>query len=242
MNSEGMLQYVKGLDITRQLPELEKSCITVKKGQPMTEQLLEKIRQVVDFSCQKQFVVWVSLLTGFFLILRKSNLVLLSRMHDAVHNITHQDVRYGRRVMLVFIHWSKTNQYRQKISKFPMLADNNHDICPIRWILHMVDCIPAAPSHNLFSFIEPNGMVLPITYRDLMVNLRNCLKLVGVTNPLDFSSHSLRRGGTTKAFKQNIAERTIMEMGGWTSQCYKQYIEVDIETKLKAWHKFTHRK
>ena len=45
----------------------------VKKAQPLTKKLLSKIHDVVDFTSQKQFVVWITLITGFFLLLRKSN-------------------------------------------------------------------------------------------------------------------------------------------------------------------------
>ena len=79
----------------------------VKHAEPMTEKLLNRILYVVDLDNQKQLVVWVSLLTGYYLVLRKSNLVPLSRVHDTVHNITRQDVRYDDGLMIVFIRWTK---------------------------------------------------------------------------------------------------------------------------------------
>ena len=54
----------------------------------MTNQLLEKILHVVDFEQDKQLVIWTSMLTGFNLVLRKSNIVPLKRVHDSVHNIS----------------------------------------------------------------------------------------------------------------------------------------------------------
>ena len=182
-------------------------------------------------------MVWVALLTGFNMYLRKSNLVPLSRLHDRMHNISRRDVRYDAGVLVIFIRWTKTNQYGEKISEKIIVGDNNCDICPVRWIKYMTDRIPANPNHNLFSYHSKTGIV-PITYRDLMQNLRKWLEKAGVTNSYSFSSHSMRRGATTHAFRSNIPDRTIMEMGGWRSTCYRRYIDIDTTEKLKAWKKF----
>ena len=80
-----------------------------KHAKPMTTELLEKIHKVVDFSEDIELVVWVTMVTGFYLILHKSNLVLLSRVHDTMHNIACSDVRYKKGVMVIMIRWSKTN-------------------------------------------------------------------------------------------------------------------------------------
>ena len=62
---------------------------------------------------------------------------------------------------------------------------------------------------------------------------------MGVKNSKDYSSHSLRRGASTHAFKSGVAECTIMQMGGWKSNCYRRYIEVGVDSRLAAWKKFT---
>ena len=51
-----------------------------------------------------------------------------------------------------------------------------------------------------------------------------------------YSSHSLRRGGTTHAFNKGIPEQTIKVLGNWASQCFRKYIELTVETRLQAWH------
>ena len=193
----------------------------VRRAQPMTVKLLKKIESVVNIWVEKELVIWVAILCGFFLVLRKSNLVPIKRAHDMVHNITRCDVRYGKGVVVLFIRWTKTNQNREKVFRFPMVANRLDAICPARWLMFMVNSIPAHSNHNLFSFMHRNSRVLPVTYRDLMVQLRAWLKQVGVQNERRFSSHSLRRGGSTHLFKSNVPDKTIMTMGDWSSQCYK---------------------
>ena len=205
----------------------------------MTVELLQKIEAIVNRTVQKELVTWTGMLTGFHLVLRKSNLVPFSRVHDMAHNICRKDIRFADGVMVVNIRWSKTNQNRARVQQSFMFADNNDPICPIRWLMYMINTIPAKPYHNLLSFTNQYGELLPITYRDLTVQMRAWLDKVGVKDSRLYLSHSLRWGATTKAFKSGIPEETIMTMGDWSSQCYKNYIEVDLESKVNAWFKFT---
>ena len=211
-----------------------------KQAAPMTPELLEKICDVVNTESDKETVVFTSMLTGFNLTLRKSNIVPLKRMHDSIHNISRQDVRYGKGVMVFTIDWSKTNQHQQQVDTPPLIANKHSKICPVKWILQMMNRIPAKPQHNLFSFVK-KGLLVPITYNDLMSNMRRWLKLIG-KDASKYSSHSLRRGSTTLGHKRQIDGKTLQVMGSWKSDCYKSYIDVDMETRVKAWYQFNNKK
>ena len=60
----------------------------VHRAEPLTTELLNKINKVVNEAVDKQLVNWTALVSGFNMVLRKSNLVPLKRVHDTVHNIT----------------------------------------------------------------------------------------------------------------------------------------------------------
>ena len=173
----------------------------VKKATPVTPELLEKILTVVTIEDDKEFFTWVASLTGFNLVLRKSNIVPLKRIHDSVQNLSRQDVRYSNGVMVFTIGWSKTNQYGERTNTSPIVANKHRDICPVRWLLYMVERIPAEPQHNLFSFHGAQG-VTPITYYDLIKYLRMWVEKLG-KDPKAYSSHSLRRGACTVSHKKN---------------------------------------
>ena len=168
----------------------------------------------------------------------QSNLVLLKRVHDMVHNITRSDIRYKNGVMVVYIRWSKTNQHRVKTDTQPVTADNHDDLCPVRWIMYMLDRVPAHPHHNLFSYLDKTGKVLPVTYRDLMMKMREWLRLVGVKDKKAYSSHSLRRGAASSAVHAQLSETAIMELGKWSSNCYRRYIDSNTRTRIENWKKF----
>ena len=131
-----------------------------KRAEPMMVELLTKMQAVIDFTEDKNVAVWTCMLTGFHLVLRKSNLVPLSKMHDTVRNISRNNVRYDQGLMIVYVDWSKTNQYRELVNKSPMMGNNNYPICSVRWIKYMCDRIPAKPYHNLFCYKNKKGQIL----------------------------------------------------------------------------------
>ena len=109
--------------------------------------------------------------------------------------------------MVVTIRWSKTNQCSETEMDSPMVGNNHSKICPVWWILYMTDRIPAKPYHNLFCYQNKEGRTVPITYRDLMVNLRQWIEKVGIQNSKKYLTHSLRRGATTQAHGKGIDEK-----------------------------------
>ena len=98
----------------------------------------------------------------------------------------------------------------------------------------MVNRIHAGPRHNLFSYTV-NGEVIPVTYTDLTEQMRTWLLKIGIRKPDEFSSHSLRWGGASHAFKKGVPELTIQLLGNWASEAYKRYISITLESRLKAW-------
>ena len=97
--------------------------------------------------------------------------------------------------------------------------------------------ILAKGSHNLFCYVDRTGNMVPITYRDVMVYMRAWLKKLG-ENDKSFSSHSLRRGATTMAKKKNLTDREIQLMGHWRSDCYKIYIDNEVQERVVTAFKF----
>ena len=208
----------------------------VKKATPITPELLEEILPVVNINNDKEFVAWVAALSGYHGALRKSNLVPLKRAHDTVQNISRRDVRYAKGVMVFCMDWSKTNQFQEHTDISPLVANKHSPICPVRWLLFMMDQIPASPDHNLFSFRSSAGIV-PITYRDLMKFMRIWIKKIG-KDPAKFSSHSLRRGASIEAHRRNVSDLDLKEMGHWKSDCYKEYVDIDVGSRIKTWYQF----
>ena len=206
----------------------------VKRARPITKEMLIKIQPWVNQKSRKQVAIWVAILFGFHLFLRKCNLVPDNRKHNPRFQLSRRDLRYKKGVMLAHIKWSKTDQYGEAPLNLPMVRNTKSLICPVSWCLFMIKRMPAASKHNLFCYYL-NRKVIPITYKDLTLQLRAWLRNIGVKNPNEFSSHSLRRGGATHAFRNGVPDLTIKTLGAWASSAYKRYIDENLETRLKAW-------
>ena len=206
----------------------------ILQAKPITIDMLRRIAPLVDVNNQKQLAIWVSVLTGFFLFLRKSNLVAEQKIHDPHHQLSRADIKFDEPVMSFIIKWSKTNQNGEKF-ELPIVQDMNSSICLVSWILFMVERIPAGPHHNLFSYWQ-NEHIYPVTYKDLTDQLRAWIVEIGENDPELYSSHSLRRGGTTHAFSRGVPEQTIKVLGNWASECFRKYIDITVECRLTAWN------
>ena len=206
----------------------------IKRAQPITQEMLLQMVDLVDIEDQRQLSIWVSILFGFHLFLRKSNLVPVKRKHDVLHQLSRADIHYAEEVLVAKIKWSKTNQFGEKL-RVPVIRDRASPIDPVSWLLFMIKKIPAQGYHNPFSFTL-DGQVVPVTYRDLTCQLREWLQQMGFNDVSRFSSHSLHRGGTTHAFNRRVPERTIQQLGSWASEAYKKYIEVTLESRLRVWY------
>ena len=223
--------YHKAIQGIRRLLQHE-----TKRAQPVTLEMLLQMVEHVDTHDNKQLATWVCLLFGFFLFMRKSNLVPVNRQHDHLHQLSRADIKYHRDVVIVEVKWSKTNQFGNGRLPVPVVRHPDPTICPVAWLLFMIRQIPAHGLHNLFCYPLPNGEVVPVTYADLTELLRSLLQKIGVNDVHRFSSHSLRRGGCSHAFSKKIPETLIQTLGSWASDAYKKYIDITLESRLKAWY------
>ena len=206
----------------------------VKQAKPITYDILERMVQYVDVEDEKQLAIWTAMLFGFHLFLRKSNLVPENRQHQPNFQISRRDLRYHNGVLITHIKWSKTDQFAQKPLHLPMVIRQDSCVCPVKWALLMCKRIPAQGCHNAFSFHE-NGELVPVTYNDLTTQMRIWLMKANVKNPHEYSSHTLRRGGSTQAFENGVPEISIKLLGNWASEAYRRYIDVNLESRLRAW-------
>ena len=115
----------------------------VQHVKPVTISMLKSIAHLVNTNDQKQLAVWVSMLFGFFLFLRKSNLVPDTRIHDERRQLSRKDLKLDKNLLIVTIKWSKTIQFSQRKLQLPLLLDAHSTVCPIKWLLIMLNKIPA---------------------------------------------------------------------------------------------------
>ena len=121
----------------------------------MTHQVLLDLYPVVDFNKEVEAVTWVSVLVGFSMVLRVSNLGPPARKDFSAHkHFTRNDYQLWRNVPSLCIRWSKTVQHKNKYKWVPIIPSPNKRICTQRWLEKMIKIIPASPHEPLFLIRE----------------------------------------------------------------------------------------
>ena len=202
---------------------------------PITPEILKQLYLFVNIEDPEQLANWCCILTGFRCLLRKSNLVpvsldkfnpetglsrskiMLSQNHDAA---------------LVYMNWSKTNQFGNREFVIPMVSDPAQALDPV-FHLKLLYSNNNLPDHlPAFSFIK-NDRVQCITYDKFTASLRKLLDKAGYRSK-SYSGHSLRRGGASYLYRLGADPLLIQATGDWQSDCYQRYISLSLEQRLEA--------
>ena len=167
----------------------------VKQAEAITPHILMKISKVVNYRDRVETIAWTATLLGFYMFLRKSNLV-----PEAMDKFNHiQQFRRADvslmgldKAMMFEVRWTKTLQFRQKVLRFPVLPAKNKAICPVFWVHKMIIDNPGSAQDPLFLIRTPQ-LKLCLSANQLIYRIRKWLKLIGEEDTA-YSLHSLRRG------------------------------------------------
>ena len=198
---------------------------------------MHEIYPLVNFEDERELAIWVVLLFGFHLFLRKSNLIPDKRQLDADRQFQRKDFRATDDVMVAHIKWAKNRQFGEKLL-LPMARNYKTKICPVFWFHYMARRIPAKPTDPAFCYNNKQGQLVPVVYRETLAQMRSWLEQLGYS-PKKYSLHSLRRGGATTAFRAGLPHLTIKMLGDWASTCYFRYIDVTLDARMKAYTLFS---
>ena len=207
----------------------------VKQAEPVTPELLLKLSKVVNYKDQVEMVAWTGLLLGFYMFLRKSNLVPDTMdTFDKDQQFCHADINLLglEQAMMCEIRWSKTIQHKQKVLRLPVLPAKNKAICPVFWVHYMIATVPAQPHHPVLA-LNGGGKTLALSANQLIYRFRKWLILIG-ENPTIYLLHSLRRGGATFAYQSNVEGEMIKLLGDWASDTYKRYVDISMDKRYES--------
>lgn len=173
---------------------------------------------------------WAILITGFHLLLRKSNLVPSTRQSfDAHKQLTTKQVKITKQYVQVTIYWSKTIQFHQRKLTQKMFALKNQ-LCPVKAYNNLFQKIRHHKQGPCF--ICSDGK--PYSYNMLHHDLRKYLKLGGVRKFYKYSAHSLRRGGLSWGFKAGLSKKYLKSLGDWRSDCFERYLSFPRDVRSNA--------
>ena len=166
---------------------------SVKQAAPVTPQILLRMSKVVNVKDRVEVIAWTAVLLGFYMFLRKSNLVPDAMdKFDGLQQFTRSDANLLGldKAMMFEVRWTKTLQFRQRILRFPVLPADNKQISPVFWTHKMILDNPGQPQDPLFLIKTPKDK-LCLSANQLVYRLRKWLKLIG-EDDMSYSLHSLR--------------------------------------------------
>ena len=145
------------------------------------------------------------------------------------HTFRRGDVKNLEWGALVSVNSSKTRQkgYSHKI---PISRSKNLSLFPVYWLEKLFNFYPGAESDFLFS-TKSYPKVSYSLFNKSLKKLIDKSKMKG-----NFSTHSLRRGGTTSMRASGVPLSHIKERGQWVLDCVNTNIKPTLGDKLK-WDK-----
>ena len=172
---------------------------TPHQALPMDPTILINIRNKLNLANPIHATFWAACLVSFFLLLRKSNVVVESAEKvDLSKQLCRQDLKWFQNCIQVTLRWSKTNQFGQKLT-FSLPRIPGSLLCPYQAVWNVVVLVPASSG---LCFVRPGGA--PFTYYQYHSMLHSTLKSCGYPVHL-FSSHS------------NVQRRNYLCLSMWSS-------------------------
>ena len=203
----------------------------VKQALAMTPEWLEKMIPFLDFNTEMDTLFWTACLVAFFFLFRKSNLLPESQLtFNTLQQLKRNDLIFTGQHLIVGIRWAKTHQFSRELLTFPLPLIRGHRLCPVAAINRVFKQIKRGSRDHLFSF--SNGTSL--TYPAFQSKLRGVLVAAGHPTPMEFSSHSFRRGGCSFGFLCGVPVPLLKSLGNWRSDNFMRYLEFPLETRLAA--------
>ena len=138
---------------------------------------------------------------------------------DAKKQLTRGDIKVYNSMLIVTIKWSKTRQFGYS-HEIPISAISKSCLCPVQAYKNMLSCVPATANDPAFCVSNKKSRYVAVTYYQFQKKQRQLISLSGRDEKF-YSSHSLRRGGCSCAFKSNVKSELIQQHGDWLSDCYK---------------------
>ena len=127
----------------------------VRQAMGMTPEILAEMCPLVQLTDPVQFTAWVAILSGFYLLLRKSNLVPDSvPSFSADKQLTRSNFIRFKDCYVVRVYWSKTIQYFDRCLDILMLPNPDVQLCPVYWLDRYFSMFAANPFEPAFCWLK----------------------------------------------------------------------------------------
>ena len=209
-------QTVKGIKNMETTPEDVKD--------PITEKHLGMMISSVKVKNEFSVLIWTMIIFLFRTLLRVGHVIV------SPHTLHGRDVKFFKWGAMVSVNSSKIKQ-KGSAHKIPLSRVEDLSICPVFCLEKIINRYPGVESDFLFS----THNITHVTYSTFNKSFKRLISNSKIKG--NFSSHSLRRGGTTARRAAGVPLSHIKERGQWVSDCVFKYIKPTVSDKLK-WELF----
>ena len=205
-----------------------------KQKLPITCEILSKIYHKLCMYVSADIVFWAACVVGFLGFLRKSTLLPVSQTNQGDSCVRLYDLDTSdHSCYFLRIRKTKTIQFGQGILSLPYVALKGSVFCPVNALQNLLIVAPADTRLPLFSYRTKTGIKM-WTHSSFVNRLRTLLMELGL-DPLEYSGHSLRRGGASLGFALGFSILDITNRGDWRSAAFVKYIFIeDNHSKMVA--------
>ena len=205
----------------------------VKQADLINHGTLKILFKQVNLESELEAVGWTSVLVGFNLVLRVSNLGPPSRSKfDPDKNLVRSDFMIKKGFPSLGIRWAKTNQYRNRVNCLPLMPHKDKELCPVWWVNRMIKIVPASQQEPFFLVREGTNRY-PLT----SAQIRRLLKkwaIAATLDPTRLTPHCMRRGALMWAHEAKISGESLKVLVDWASQEYHKYLDIDFDCRVRA--------
>ena len=198
---------------------------------PITPQVLRDMYKHLDMRKKSDLALWCSFLVSFYALLRKKNVVPESGLHDSFKVISRRHIRINmaKNVVLLYVGFSKTNQFGARDLVVPIPGNNDPALDPVRHLNALFSQVNVPDNAPAFSF-GPNSCVKYATFTS---RLKTLLTKAGYPAG-SYSGHSFRRGGASFLHACGGTALMVQATGDWSSSCFTRYLFLTTAQRWKS--------
>ena len=193
-----------------------------RRAPPMLPSMMLKIFDLLTAS--PGHTAWrAAMLLSFRALLRKSQVT------ESEASLLRSDFSFFDWGMIVKVRKCKTIQFGERVLEIPVSRCCKTDLCAVHWTARHFAEVPADQGDIAFRIPAGRGS-LPMTYGAYQAMLKRFSNMAGL-GECEFTSHSLRRGGTYLAMCGASIEE-IKVRGDWASETVYAYLKTPLQVRI----------
>ena len=198
---------------------------------PIDPYILRRMFYHINLQKLPDLSLWCGFLIAFYCLFRKANVCPKDSKFDPACVLTRGDIMIDdeEEKVLIFVNFSKTNQYMKNYHIIPIPRNNDPALdlyTHLKKLFNLVEVDDDAPALS-YSFNQF------ISHRVFTTRLKALPKKSGL-DPALYSGHSFRRGGASYLYSVGGTTLMVQVLGDWASQVFTRYLLLSLDDRLDA--------